>query len=123
MLKYLSIFTTLVALGTGSANAQDREAIFQKIVVPSGSFDIVLAMAKPGSPIVYYRDQPDPNIIYLGNGLVTAYTAELAAILDIATLMRPAYTFAAMPGNEKSRTPMVIYIVPKATTPAAATMR
>jgi hypothetical protein len=122
MLKYLSIFATLVALGTGSASAQQREAIFQKIKVPNASFNIVLATAKPDSATLYYQDQPDPNIIDLGNGLVTAYTAELAEMLDITTLMRPARSIVALRGDKKGETPVIVYFVPKhaATTAAAA---
>ncbi len=119
MLKFLSIVATIVALGTNSANAQQREAIFQKIEVPNASYDIIMATAKPDSPTLYYRDQPDPNVIYLGNDLVTAYTSELSEMLDIATMMHPAHTSVAERGDKKDRTPVVVYFVPKRG-PAAA---
>ena len=67
MLKHLSIFTALIVLGTGSANAQQREAVLQKVEVPNAGFNLVLAMPKPGTPSLYLRDQPDPNAVgYLG---------------------------------------------------------
>lgn len=123
MLKSLTIFAALVVLGTGSVNAQQREAILQKIAVPGASFDVVLAMAKPGSPVVYYRNQPDPNIINLGNDLVIAYTVELSETLDLATLMRPAQTIVVERGDKMGRTPVVVYFVPKREGLAGATMR
>ncbi|HTS40230.1 MAG TPA: hypothetical protein VMH84_06805 [Xanthobacteraceae bacterium] len=116
MFKCLSIFAALVVLSTGSANAQQREATFQKIVVPGSSFDIVVATPKLGSPTVNYAKEIDPNVFYLGNGLVTAYTTELAKMLDLATLMRPAHMTIV-------GTPVVIYVVPKRTGSDATAMR
>jgi hypothetical protein len=123
MLKYLSILATLIAVGTSSANAQQREAIFQKIEVPNASFDIVLATAKPGGPILDFRDQADPNVVYLGNDLVTAYTAELAEMLDVAALMRPARAYFAERGGKKGLATVLVYIVPKREVPNASAMR
>jgi hypothetical protein len=123
MLKYLSIFAALVALGPNSVTAQEREAIFQKVAVSGASYDMILAVAKPGSPTVDYRDQPDPNIIYLGNGLVTAYTAELSKMLDLATLLQPALSFAPSSGDKKDRAPILVYFVSKKTASTTAAMR
>lgn len=63
MLKYFSIFVTLTALATGSANAQEREATFQKIAMPGVSFDIVLAMAMPGSPVLNFRGLDRKSVV------------------------------------------------------------
>ena len=114
MFKYLPIFAALMVLATGSVNAQQREAIFQEIVVPGSNFDIVLAMAKPGSPTVNYAKEIDPNVIYLGNGLVTAYTPELAEMVGIDTLLHPAHTTMAGYGT------VLTYVVPKRTASTAA---
>lgn len=47
MLKHLSICAALIALATGSVNAQQQEAVLQKMQVPGAGFDIILAMPKP----------------------------------------------------------------------------
>ena len=116
MFKTLAMIAALAVLGVSAANAQQREAVFQKVEVPNASFDIVLATAKPSGPASYHQEQPDPNIVYLSNGLVASYTPELAELLDIATLLRPAHTTIA-------GTPVVIYVVPKRTGSAATAMR
>lgn len=123
MLKFFLTFTTLVAFATGSSNAQQREATFQKIVVPDASFDIVLAMAKPGSSIEDYREELDPTIIYLGNNLVTAYTAELSEMLDLEALLHPASSFVPGSGDKTERAPVFVYFVPKRATLTPAAMR
>jgi len=58
MFKFLSIVTALVVIGVGSAKAQERQAVFQKVTVPGASYDMIIAVANPGSPVVYFRDQP-----------------------------------------------------------------
>jgi hypothetical protein len=108
MLKLLTLFTTLLVFGAGSASAQQREALLQKVEVPNAGFYLLVAVTKPGSPAVNFRSQPDPNVIYLGNELVTAYTAELAEMLDIPALMHPVETTVLGQGE-----PVVIYIIPK----------
>ncbi len=50
-------------MATGTANAQYREAVLQKIEAPGSSFDIVVAMAKPGGWTFDPRTQRDA---YLG---------------------------------------------------------
>ena len=111
MLKYLSILTAAIALGSVAANAQQREAVFQRIDVPNATFDIVVATAKFGSSAEYYRDQPDPNLIYLSEELVTAYTTELAEMLSVEALLHPKHTLAL--GRENGRKPILFYFVPK----------
>ena len=123
MLKFFLTFTALVAFATGSSNAQQREATFQKIVVPDASFDIVLAMAKPGSSIEDYREELDPTIIYLGNNLVTAYTAELSEMMDLEALLHPASSFVPGSGDKTERAPVFVYFVPKRATHTPAAMR
>ena len=48
MLKNLMIGAAFIAMAAGPAGAQHLEATLQKVEVPASSFDIVLAMAKPG---------------------------------------------------------------------------
>jgi hypothetical protein len=122
MLKFLPIFAALALLGAGSAHAQQREAVLQKIEVPNASFDLLIAMPRPGSPAVIARNQPDPNVIYLGNDLVTAYTAELAKTLDVAVLLSPAKSVVGGRGNHKDDG-AVVYVIPKSATSTSAAMR
>ena len=58
MLKHLSVCAALIAFATGSANAQQREAVLQRIAVPGG-FDIVLAMPKPGGATYNLGNSPE----------------------------------------------------------------
>ena len=114
MLKYLPLCAALAVLGTGSVSAQQREAVFQKVVVPNAGFNLVLAMPKPGAPITYLRGQPDPNVAYLmGEELVYAYTGNQQEPLDIGTLMAPACSFHVDRREGGPRTPMVVYVVPE----------
>ena len=46
MLKHVSICAALIAFSVGTASAQQREAVLQKMEVPGAAFDIILAMPK-----------------------------------------------------------------------------
>ena len=59
MLKYFSICAALVALGSGSANAQQQEAVLQKMEVPGADFDIILAMPKSPGVTINLGNSPD----------------------------------------------------------------
>ena len=122
MLKFLPIFAALAILATSSANAQEREAVLQQIEVPNAGFNLLIAMPKPGSTAVNSRNQPDPNVIYLGNDLVTAFTAELAKLLDIAVLMRPAKSSVGGRGDQNIDS-AAVYIIPKNAAVTSATTR
>lgn len=115
MLKSALIATMLAALVWGQASAQQREAVLQKVDVPAAGFDIVVALAKPGSPAVDLRAQPDPTVLYLmGGELVTAYTGETQKVFpDIGALTVPACAFHAESQTGGKRTPVAIYLVPK----------
>ena len=52
MLKHLSICVALIAFGIGSASAQQREAILQKVEVPGAAFDLMLATPKTPAVII-----------------------------------------------------------------------
>jgi hypothetical protein len=124
MLKHLSIFAALVVLGTGSANAQQREAVLQKVEVPNAGFNLVLGMPKLGTPSLYLRDQPDPNVIYLmGEELVYAYTGGPQEPLDIWAFMAPACSFHVERGEGGPPTPLVVYVAPKVEIPPATATR
>ena len=115
MFKRLSICAVFLALGMGSLNAQQREAMLQRIDVPNAAFDLVLVRAKPGSPSFDLRNQPDPNVVYLlGGELVAADVGEtLKVFKDIGAMSVPACTFRATRKGGKPRVAASIYVVPK----------
>ncbi len=120
MLKSFSMCALLAMLGMGAANAQQREAILQKIDVPNAGFNIVIALPKSGGATAHFRNQPDPNIVYLADGeLVYAYTGHLQDLMDIGALLAPACTFQVDRKDFQPRTPVAIYVVPKGDIPLA----
>lgn len=122
MLKYLPIWAALVVLGSGSVNAQQREAVLQKIDVPNAGFNVVLALPKLAGPTVDYRVQPDPNLVYLADGeLVYAYTGHLQELMDRGMLKVLACTFHVDRKDGRAATPVAVYVIPKGDIPLAPT--
>jgi hypothetical protein len=115
MLKYFSISATILLIAMNSANAQQQEAVLQKIEVPNAAFDIVLAMAKPGGTAINLRNQPDPRVVYLmGGELVSAYVGEMQKVFkEIGALTVPACAFHVAGKDGQAHTPIGIYVVPK----------
>jgi hypothetical protein len=125
MLKNLSICAAVAVLGISSANAQQREAVFQKIELENAGFDIVLAMAKPGAPNIDLRGEFDPSVLhFMGGELVHSYTGEVQALFDeISALAAPACAIHANGQDGKPQSPIAIYVVPKGETPLASTTK
>jgi hypothetical protein len=114
MLKHLSICAALLAFGAASANAQQQEAVLQKLTVPGADFDIVLAM--PRSPPQRMDDlnmSPDALVVHLIGG-------ELVLAFDDAGKMLKAAESLGSPVSashwvrKDGRTPFAIYVAPKA---------
>jgi len=81
-------------------------------------FHIVIATAKPGGATADYREQPDPNLLYLAAGdLVYAYTGGQQDLAEEAIFMPPACSFHVERRDFNPRTPVVIYVIPKRTPP------
>ncbi len=60
----LSICAGLIALATGSANAQEQEAFLRKLEVPGAGFAILIAMPKsPGGRTFDLVESPDALIV------------------------------------------------------------
>ena len=113
-----ALFITFLA---GTANAQQREAVLQKVEVANAAFDIVIATAKLNGSTADFRGQPDPNIVYLADGeLVYAYTGQLQELSNMGILMVPACTFHVERRDYSPRTPVVVYVIPKGEIPLAA---
>jgi hypothetical protein len=109
MLKHLLVSGALIIFGATASNAQQREALLQRLEVPATDFDIILVTAKPGSPRVDYRSEPDPHLFYLAGGeLVRDYDGEMQRLFpDVTSLLRPSCL------TRDDHTPVAIYIVPK----------
>src|SRR5262245_15294295 len=114
----------LVAFAAGAANAQQREAVLQKVELANAAFNLVIATAKPNGATADFRKDPDPNIVYLADGeLVYAYTGRLQELLDIGALIVPACTFHVERRDYSPRTPVVVYVIPKGEIPLTTTAK
>lgn len=117
-LIYLAVATVI---GAGAAHTQQREAILQKVEVADAGFSIVIATARPGGATADYREQPDPNLVYLPAGnLVYAYTGNPRDVAADAIFTAPACSFHAEGTDLSPRTPVVIYVMYKPTMPPRA---
>ena len=123
MFKYISICVALVAFGSAPANAQQQEASLLKVDMPGIGFDLVFAMAKPGSARSDLRRMPDPLVIYSGDGELAFAIDDktLDMLKDVNVLYAPACTFRAASATGKT-TPVSVYVVPKSEKPDAVRM-
>jgi len=100
--------TVATAIFAGGAQAQQWEANLRLVEIADSEFNLVVATARPGSASADYRGQPDPNLVYLGDGnLVFAYIGEQQTPAEEAIFTPPAYSFKV---EDK---PVVIYLIPK----------
>lgn len=115
-----SMYVTVAAvIGVGVAQAQQREAVLQQVEVADAGFRIVIATAKPGGAMADYREQPDPNIVYLAAGdLVYPYTGSRQDLGEDAIFTAPACHFSVKRTDSGPRMPVVIYVMHDGTTPA-----
>ena len=110
-LIYLTIATVI---GVGTAYAQQQEAILQQVDFADAGFRIVIATAKPGGATADYREQPDPNLVYLAAGnLVYAYTGSRQDLGEDAVFTAPVCSFHVERTGSSPRTPVVIYLTSK----------
>ena len=116
MFKHLSICATLLAAAMGPANAQQQEAVLQRIATSGADFDIVLAM--PKSPPQWMDDlnmSPDALIVHLiGGELVLAFDDADKMLKAAESLRLPVSASHWVRKDGKLRTPFVVYVVPKA---------
>src|SRR5215212_1598709 len=116
-LMYVTVATVICA---GTAQAQQREAVLQQVEVANASFNIVVATAKPGGATADYREQPDPNLVYLPAGdLVYAYTGDRQDLAEDVVFTPPACSFSVERREFSARAPVIIYVIPKGTPPVA----
>ena len=114
MLKHLSVCATLISFLMGSANAQQREAVLQRIAVPGAGFDIVLAMPKSGGATYNLGNSPDALIMHLiGGELALGFDGAEKMMKELDALQLPVCSFHVEGKPNKSRKPVSVYIVPK----------
>ena len=115
MLKQLSICAALiVAIAPGSVNAQQQEAVLQRLEVPGGAFDIILAMPKSQGATYNLGKSPEALIVHLiGGELALGFDGEEKMLKALDSLQLPVCAFHVESKDSKSRKPVSVYIVPK----------
>jgi hypothetical protein len=114
MLKHLSICAVLIAFATGSVNAQQQEAVLQKLEVPGAAFDIILAMPKPSGATYNLGNSPDALLVHLTGGeLALGFDGAEKMLKALDSLQLPVCSFHVENKDSKSRKPVAVYIVPK----------
>jgi hypothetical protein len=112
MLRHLSICAALMAFTMGSATAQEREAMMQRIAVPSSGFDIVVAMPKLGGATYDLGNSPDALIVHLiGDDLALAFDDPWKMVKTFDYLRKPIGAFYVDGPDLKSRIPIALYMV------------
>jgi hypothetical protein len=78
-------------------------------------------LAKQGRAPLSFRGMPDPNVIYLADGLLAyAYTGGQHELMDVGSLLAPACTFQVDRKDFSPRTPVVVYVIPKGDIPLSS---
>ena len=115
MLKQLSIYIVLTAFGSTSLNAQQQEAVLQRMEVPGAHFDIVLAMPKqPAAAIYDLSELPDALILHLTGGeLALGFDDPIKMIAALELVRSPACTFHVDGKGSESPKPIAVFVVPK----------
>jgi len=117
LIRKLIYVTVATAISAGTARTQQLEAVLQQVEVANAGFNIVIATAKPGGVTADYREQPDPNLVYLAAAdLVYSYTGGRPVLAEDAIFMPPACSFHVERRDFSPRTPVVIYVIPKGMT-------
>jgi hypothetical protein len=112
MLKYSPVFGVLIALSISSANAQQQEALLQKLELPETGFDIIVATPKfPAGAIYNLDNSPDALIIHLiGNELALGFEDENAMLKAFESLRQPSSAFHVESKDRMLPKPVAIYI-------------
>jgi hypothetical protein len=113
MLKHLLICAALMAFTMGSANAQQKEAVLQKVEVPGAALDIILAMPKPQGVTFDLSESPDALLVHLiGGELALAFDDAEKMLKALDSLRRPIGAFHVESPDRRSRIPIAVYLVP-----------
>jgi hypothetical protein len=121
MLKYLSIFAALLALGSNPAQAQQQEAVLHQVEIPEAGFDVIVARPSSSRAIINLGSSPEALVIHLiGGELALSFDSEDRMLKALGSLQLPACAFQVERAGGTSREPVAVYVVPKSQ-PVAST--
>ena len=121
MFRQLSICAALIVLGIGSACAQQREAVLQRIHVPGASFDLMLATPKTPAVIFDFSESPDANVMHLVGGLLALGFESAESMMKASDSLRTAVgVFHLRDDESNARIPIAVYKIPKGSMLASA---
>jgi hypothetical protein len=121
MFRYLAIFTALLALGSSLVQAQQQEAMLQRLEVPGAGFDLIVARPSPSGATVNLGRAPDALVIYLmGGELALSFDSEERMVRALDSLQLPVCAFQVERASGALREPVAVYIVPKSQPTASA---
>ena len=114
MLKHFSICAALIAFATGATNAQQREAVLQRVGVPGTAFDIILATPAPEGIVYDLAETPDALLLNLIGGKLALGFESVDDMLHVADRLRtPSCALQVRTKVSKSEIPVAIYVVSK----------
>jgi hypothetical protein len=114
MFKQLSICAALLVITAGTANAQQKEAVLERMEVPRAAFDIIFAM--PKAPIASYdlAKSPEALVMHLvGGELALGFDSEEKMLAALESMRMPVCAFHVESNDPPARNPVSVYIVPK----------
>ena len=113
MLKHLSICAAVMALMAGAANAQQKEAMLQRMEVPGTAFDVIVAMPKPQGAVFALAGSPDALVMHLiGGELALGFDDAEKMLKALGTLRRPVGALRVQGPDHRSSIPVAVYLVP-----------
>lgn len=109
MLMRLSC-AALIVFASSAANAQQREAVFQKVGVQGAAFDVIVAAPRSGGAIFDLSESPDALLINLAGGKLALGFEQADTMLKmLESVQAQGCSFV----DSKSHTPVAVYLLPK----------
>jgi hypothetical protein len=113
VLKHLSVFFALTAFAAAPANAQQKEAVLQRLQAPGSSVGIILAMPKPQGAIYEFSESPDALVLYLIGGELALGFDDAESMLKAAGALRRPYAALRLESpDHRLPIPIALYLVP-----------
>jgi hypothetical protein len=113
VLKQLSICVAVMAFAAGTAKAQQKEALLQRLDVPGAAFDIILAMPKPQGATFEFSESPDALLVHLIGGELALGFDDAETMLKVAAgLRRPLAALHIESRGLGLPIPVAVYLVP-----------